>query len=65
MPFKKLLLISGIIVRLFALYPLFKYIFDYQQLSEYGQGYIWGKVFLLLFGLVLIGTSRFKRKAAK
>ncbi len=62
---KKLLLILGIIVCLFALVPLVQYVFDYQQLSEYGQGFIWGKVLLLVLGGLLIFASLYTRKTVK
>lgn len=62
---KKLLLILGIIACVLAIFPLLKYVFDYQQLSEYGRGYIWGKVSLLLVGILLIVASQYNRKGAK
>jgi multisubunit Na+/H+ antiporter MnhG subunit len=62
---KKLLLILGVIACLLALFPLLKFIFDYGLLTEYGKGFIWGKVLLLLFGIFLIGASRYTRKKSK
>ena len=51
---KKLLLILGIILVLASLFSIGQYIGDYQVLSEYGKGFIWGKILLLAAGAALI-----------
>lgn len=55
---KRILLYVGIAFCLFGVFPLLQYIFDYTELSDYGKGYIWGKVFILLIGISLLVISR-------
>ena len=61
---KKVLLYVGVIVCLIGIFPLFQYIFDYAKLSDYGKGFIWGKVVIILIGLSLILISRRKNKTS-
>jgi len=57
---KKILLYVGLIVVLIAAIPLLNYALDYNILTDYGKGFIWGKILLLLVGAVLIGISQRK-----
>ena len=60
---KKLLLILGIILVLASLFSIGQYIGDYEVLSEYGKGFIWGKILLLAAGATLIFVA-LKRRGA-
>jgi len=40
----------------------FRYLFDYNILTQYGKGYVWGSIFLLIAGLVLIFFGLKKKK---
>jgi len=46
-------LIGGILL-LSSIYSLVQYALDYDVLSQYGKGYIWGKVLMFIIGAVLI-----------
>jgi len=60
---KKIMLIVGCLLILLASYQGGRYIFDYNILSEYGKGFIWGNIIILLTGisLVYLGIKK-KRK---
>lgn len=51
---KKMLLLLGILLILASLFSIGQYISDYNVLSEYGKGFIWGKFLLLAVGAALI-----------
>lgn len=51
---KYLLLFLGTILSAIALSKLSLYVSDYEQLTSYGKGYIWGNLFILLAGLTLL-----------
>jgi len=55
---KKVLLIAGIIILVLGIIPLMQYALDYNDLSNYGKGYIWGKLLITLIGTFLIIISR-------
>jgi hypothetical protein len=55
---KKVLLIAGIIILALGTIPLMQYALDYNQLSNYGKGYIWGKLLIIALGIFLIMISR-------
>jgi multisubunit Na+/H+ antiporter MnhG subunit len=60
-----LLIVVGGILCLFGVVPLIRYALDYQILSNYGQGYVWGKAIILLVGVVCIVIgSRLKKASA-
>ncbi len=61
---KKIALITGIILSLVGFLQGFRYFSDYNILTQYGKGYVWGSVFLLLIGLGLIyfGIRKKKKK---
>ena len=54
----------GILFVLLALLQGWRYVSDYEVLSSYGKGYIWGNVLLLVVGILLIlaGIRRHRRK---
>jgi hypothetical protein len=57
---KKILVVTGILISLFGFFPLMRYVFDYNLLSAYGKGFIFGKSVLILVGisLVIIGVKK-------
>jgi hypothetical protein len=60
---KRILIIVGGILVFLAIVPIVQYVFEYDQLSNYGRGYIWGNVLLLLLGSLLLykGVKRKKK----
>ncbi len=61
---KRILIIVGGILVFLAIVPIVQYVFEYDQLSNYGRGYIWGgNVLLLLLGSLLLykGIKRKKK----
>jgi vacuolar-type H+-ATPase subunit I/STV1 len=58
---KKISLIIGFILSIIGFFQGFKYISDYNILTQYGKGYVWGSIILLGIGLVLI-YFRFEKK---
>jgi hypothetical protein len=50
---KNILLITGILIILFSLFSFLQYLPDFTQLSDYGQGFVIGKLLLLLLGGLL------------
>jgi FtsH-binding integral membrane protein len=50
---KYILLAIGSLLAFSAGFSIAHYILDYGELSQYGKGYIWGKLFLFIAGLVL------------
>jgi len=51
---KYLSIIIGGLLSLSGISRLSIYIFDYNQLTQYGKGYIWGNVLMVVFGISLI-----------
>lgn len=51
---KKALVIIGVIFCLMGLFQGYKYILDYNLLTEYGKGYVWGASILFVIGVFLI-----------
>ena len=60
---KKILFIIGIIIISVSLISMLPYIFDYSDLSKYGQGFVTGKVLLLLLGILLFIYGKKKKPA--
>ena len=58
---KKVALVIGIILILIALISMKPYIFDFSKLSDYGQGYIVGKVIMLVAGITLVFLGKRKK----
>ena len=61
---KKVALIIGVVLSLIGFFQGFRYFFDYNTLTHYGKGYVWGSIFLLIIGLVLIYFGFKRRKPA-
>lgn len=59
---KKIALILGIMLTLLGVFQGFRYLFDYNTLTQYGKGYFWGSMFLLITGLVLISFGLIKKE---
>ena len=62
---KNILLAIGILLVLFSLVSVSQYIGDYSTLTEYGKGFVCGKLLLLLIGIGLIIFSIKKKNAIK
>jgi len=60
---KYFFLIIGGLLLIASLISIGQYVFDYGELSQYGKGFIWGKLLLFIFGLILIyiGMKRLKK----
>ena len=52
---KVLFLIIGIVFLFLGIMQSYQYIFDYSLLNEYGKGYIWGNIILVVLGIIFIG----------
>jgi len=61
---KKVALIIGIVLSLIGLFQGGRYFFDYNILTQYGKGYVWGSVLLLLIGILLIYFGLKKKKTS-
>ncbi|MBS3999491.1 MAG: hypothetical protein KGZ71_03300 [Desulfobulbaceae bacterium] len=59
---KKVILIIGIILFLIGLFQGGRYFFDYNVLSHYGKGYVWGSAIIWLIGLTFIIIGLKKKK---
>ncbi len=59
---KIFLLILGIVLGVLGSIQTFKYITDYSVLTQYGKGFIWGSIILIIVGVALIYLS-FRKKA--
>lgn len=55
---KKILNSLGILLLLAGIIPLIQYLIDYKILSEYGKGYVWGKIILVLGGVAFVLVAR-------
>ena len=49
---------------LLGLVQVTRYVMDYEILSEYGKGYVWGSIALLLIGMFLIIVGVRKKKSS-
>ncbi|NQW29058.1 MAG: hypothetical protein HQ472_00910 [Ignavibacteria bacterium] len=61
----KLSMIVGVVILLLGLYQGGKYVLDYNSLTSYGQGYVWGSILLIICGAVLIVFGLKKRKSSR
>lgn len=55
---KKILNSLGILLLFAGIIPLIQYLIDYKILSEYGKGYVWGKIILVLGGVASVIVAR-------
>jgi len=55
---KKVLFYLGILLCILGFFPLLQYALDYNSISDYGKGYVWGKVVILSIGVGTIFISR-------
>lgn len=51
---KKLFLVLGFILTLLGALQTGRYFLDYQVLTEYGKGYVWGSGIMLVLGLIFL-----------
>ena len=61
---KKIALIIGIVLSLIGFIQCFRYFFDYNMLTPYGKGYVWGSILLFLLGILLIYIGLRKKKTS-
>ncbi|AEE52340.1 hypothetical protein Halhy_4500 [Haliscomenobacter hydrossis DSM 1100] len=61
---KYILLITGAILVIATLVSFVQYLPDYFELSNYGRGYIWGKLLVLGIGLAIIYAGLKVKKAS-
>lgn len=59
---KKLILVLGIIFIIASLIRIGQYISDYQILSDYGKGFIWGNIITLALGGLMVFYGLRKKK---
>lgn len=57
---KKILFIIGVIITILSLLSIIPYIFDFAYLSNYGKGFIAGKILFILIGILLIVIGKKK-----
>jgi len=62
---KTILIIAGGIIVFLSVVPIIQFVFDYNELSEYGKGYIWGNILLFLLGCVLLFVGIKKKRKSK
>jgi len=62
---KKILIIAGGILVFLSVIPIIQFVFYYNELSDYGKGYIWGNVILFLLGslFLFLGIKKKKKSA--
>lgn len=57
---KEVLFYVSLVICVLSSFKLLSYIADYQKLSDYGKGYIWGNLILLFLGIFGIYFSKKK-----
>ncbi len=64
---KKALFFLGLIISIAALYQLFPLLGDYGKLADYGRGYVWGNLIILVIGgaIMALTLSGIKSKGKK
>ncbi|REJ84817.1 MAG: hypothetical protein DWQ44_08260 [Bacteroidetes bacterium] len=55
---RKFLFYSGIFIAFISLISIIQYGPGFNSFSEYGQGYFFGKIIMLIFGLALVFIFR-------
>jgi len=60
---KKWIIIIGTVLFLVGLFQGGRFLMDYNSLTQYGKGYVWGSGLLMLLGffLILIGVKKKKK----
>jgi hypothetical protein len=58
---RKIVLLAGFVMAIIGFLQLISCAFNYNSLTQYGKGYVWGSVLLLSTGLGFIYLG-FKRK---
>jgi uncharacterized protein (DUF58 family) len=61
---KYILLVIGAVLVIATLISIIQYLPDYSKLSTYGRGYLWGKLFVLSLGGVIIYAGLKIKKAS-
>jgi len=61
---KKVFFIAGLALILISIYRGGVYVLDYNLLTEYGRGYVWGCIILFVIGSLLIFLSFKKIKSS-
>jgi len=51
---RKVIIIFGAIITVIGIYQVSKYLFDYNMLTQYGKGYVWGSIFLIMIGVIFL-----------
>ncbi len=59
---KRWIIIIGILITLLGLYQGSKYLTDYNDLTNYGKGYVWGSIFIIILGSSIIIYGVRKKK---
>ena len=59
---KNILFVLGILLVLYSLATVSQYIGDYSILTEYGKGFVFGKIILFAIGIILIAFGVKKKK---
>ncbi|PKL85927.1 MAG: hypothetical protein CVV22_05185 [Ignavibacteriae bacterium HGW-Ignavibacteriae-1] len=59
---KKVILTIGIILFIIGMFQGSRYFLDYNVLSHYGKGYVWGSAIILLLGIAFIIIGLKKKK---
>jgi len=61
---KKWIIVIGVIITLLGLFQSVKFLLDYDTLTQYGKGYVWGSGLLLIIGTLLIIAGLKRKKPA-
>ncbi len=61
---KKLALVLGIFITIIGFFQCVVYFMDYNELTQYGKGYVWGSFLLLLMGILLIYIGLKKKQTS-
>jgi len=61
---KKWTIVIGVLITLFGLFQSGKFLLDYNTLTQYGKGYVWGSGLLVVIGAFLIIAGLKRKKPA-
>jgi len=59
---KKWIIIIGTVLFLAGLFQGGRFLMDYNSLTQYGKGYVWGSGLLMLLGFIVILIGLKKKK---